>query len=332
MGDASIRGWHAAAWILVYSSSLIAVVLAALFGRRGKYPRARSLAFRSAYAVGAVSFVYIAVELGFFGDPMRPLARVVCAVTDGALIHAFALIAIALPAFARGLCEAGAQERRAGRKRSEAVADLAAAAIGLWFGVWNYLVDDPSVTGLLRAAVVSPLFLVILALVGSLGYSAYRVFASPAPGALGIAARILAAIALAFFVTFLGLELAPQFLASSSSPEYFFLAGFFFVLSCGISALLLPEAARASRPAAEAGRPGASEAGLSRAALAAGLSPREAEVAVLLADGITYKDIADRLFISLSTVQTHVNRIYSKTRCRNKVELALFLRIEPDPS
>lgn len=53
-----------------------------------------------------------------------------------------------------------------------------------------------------------------------------------------------------------------------------------------------------------------------------GLSKRESEVAVLLARGCAYKDIAAELFISMSTTQTHVGRIYSKLGINNKTELS----------
>ena len=56
------------------------------------------------------------------------------------------------------------------------------------------------------------------------------------------------------------------------------------------------------------------------------LSPREREVAALLAAGSTYRDIADRLFISLATVKTHVDRIYKKTGAANKTELSFMAR------
>ena len=57
-----------------------------------------------------------------------------------------------------------------------------------------------------------------------------------------------------------------------------------------------------------------------------GLSAREAEVARLLLAGLRYKEIGARLYISLSTVKTHVERIYRKTGARNKMELARKLR------
>ena len=58
----------------------------------------------------------------------------------------------------------------------------------------------------------------------------------------------------------------------------------------------------------------------------AGLTPREQEIAVLLAQGLSYKEISSRLFISLSTMQTHVGRIYGKTGVNSKTELSVRLK------
>jgi DNA-binding CsgD family transcriptional regulator len=57
-----------------------------------------------------------------------------------------------------------------------------------------------------------------------------------------------------------------------------------------------------------------------------GLSPREREVAALLTEGMRYEEIAERLFISVTTVKTHVHRLYEKADCRNRMELANRLR------
>ncbi len=53
------------------------------------------------------------------------------------------------------------------------------------------------------------------------------------------------------------------------------------------------------------------------------LSPRETEVAVLAANGYTALNIAARLGIAESTVQSHMKRIYRKLDVRTRVELAL---------
>ncbi|SDM83693.1 helix-turn-helix domain-containing protein [Pedobacter antarcticus] len=56
------------------------------------------------------------------------------------------------------------------------------------------------------------------------------------------------------------------------------------------------------------------------------LSPREIEVAALIADGLKYKEVADRLFIQERTVTTHVQKMFLKTGARNKVELVNLLK------
>lgn len=44
----------------------------------------------------------------------------------------------------------------------------------------------------------------------------------------------------------------------------------------------------------------------------ADLSDREKEVLLNIALGYTNKEIADRLFVSVNTIKTHINNIYSK--------------------
>lgn len=56
-----------------------------------------------------------------------------------------------------------------------------------------------------------------------------------------------------------------------------------------------------------------------------GLSKRETEVALLLSAGKAYKEISAGLFISMSTTQTHVGRIYTKLGINNKTELSNLL-------
>jgi LuxR family maltose regulon positive regulatory protein len=55
----------------------------------------------------------------------------------------------------------------------------------------------------------------------------------------------------------------------------------------------------------------------------ADLSPREIEVFALLAQGLTNRDIAARLFISEFTVKVHVRRIFQKTGARSRAEAAV---------
>jgi LuxR family maltose regulon positive regulatory protein len=50
------------------------------------------------------------------------------------------------------------------------------------------------------------------------------------------------------------------------------------------------------------------------------LSPREIEVLKTLIDGLSNKEIGEKLFISVSTVKTHIINIYSKLGVKNRVE------------
>jgi len=58
----------------------------------------------------------------------------------------------------------------------------------------------------------------------------------------------------------------------------------------------------------------------------AGLTNREMEVCSLVRDGITDRDIAERLFISLDTAKNHVKHIHQKLGVRSRGELVALLR------
>ena len=53
-----------------------------------------------------------------------------------------------------------------------------------------------------------------------------------------------------------------------------------------------------------------------------GLSPREADVLALIAQGCTNREIAERLLISPNTAANHVRAILQKTGCANRAEAA----------
>lgn len=52
------------------------------------------------------------------------------------------------------------------------------------------------------------------------------------------------------------------------------------------------------------------------------LTPREAEVAALVAEGLTNREIATRLFISVRTAETHVDRVLGKLGFHTRAQLA----------
>jgi DNA-binding NarL/FixJ family response regulator len=55
-----------------------------------------------------------------------------------------------------------------------------------------------------------------------------------------------------------------------------------------------------------------------------GLTPREAEVLALIAEGLTNGEIADRLVVSAATVKTHVNHIFAKTGVRDRAQAVVY--------
>ena len=50
------------------------------------------------------------------------------------------------------------------------------------------------------------------------------------------------------------------------------------------------------------------------------LSSRENEILQLLAKGLLYKEIADQLATSVSTVRQHIHHIYEKLHVQNRTE------------
>ena len=66
---------------------------------------------------------------------------------------------------------------------------------------------------------------------------------------------------------------------------------------------------------------GARPQGVVRASTIVPLSDREREVATLAVQGITSKDIADRLYLSVRTVNNHLQRVYTKLGVTSRAEL-----------
>lgn len=56
------------------------------------------------------------------------------------------------------------------------------------------------------------------------------------------------------------------------------------------------------------------------------LTPREKDVAVLLKEGLTYKEIAIKLEITPRTVKAHAQHVYVKLQVKDRLSLALLLR------
>lgn len=65
---------------------------------------------------------------------------------------------------------------------------------------------------------------------------------------------------------------------------------------------------------------------------ALGLTPRELEILGLIADGLSTREMAERLFVSENTVKTHVSRVLDKLDARRRtqaVQRARDLRLIP---
>jgi DNA-binding NarL/FixJ family response regulator len=59
-----------------------------------------------------------------------------------------------------------------------------------------------------------------------------------------------------------------------------------------------------------------------RAAAAGGLTPSEQRVADLVASGLSNKEVAAQLFISVYTVEAHLSKVYAKLGVRSRTQLA----------
>ncbi|MEX1141676.1 MAG: response regulator transcription factor [Thermoleophilaceae bacterium] len=110
---------------------------------------------------------------------------------------------------------------------------------------------------------------------------------------------------------------ASGFLLKRTSPEL--LVAAIRTVADG-DALLSPSVTRrvlermATHPLADAGGSDASDE----------LTPREREVLVLIASGLTNHEIADELTIEESTVKTHVRRILAKLNLRDRIHAVVY--------
>ncbi|WP_089153943.1 AAA family ATPase [Micromonospora sp. NBS 11-29] len=93
---------------------------------------------------------------------------------------------------------------------------------------------------------------------------------------------------------------------------------------CGIP--VLRPATATGRPAT--GRPAVPDPGADSAVLLTGLSDAESRVAALAAQGHTNREIAERMFLTVSAIEQRLTRIYRKLDVNSRSELAARLRFE----
>lgn len=56
------------------------------------------------------------------------------------------------------------------------------------------------------------------------------------------------------------------------------------------------------------------------------ITEKQTEIIELIIRGLTYKEIAEKLFISPKTVDNHVQNIYKKLNINSKMQLSHFVR------
>jgi DNA-binding NarL/FixJ family response regulator len=96
-----------------------------------------------------------------------------------------------------------------------------------------------------------------------------------------------------------------------------------------------PAAAGPAGSAPGGSAPGGSAPGGSAPGLPDGLTEREGEVLALIAQGLSNAEIASQLFVSRSTVKTHINQIFAKTNSRDRAQAIVYAHnhglTPPDP-
>ena len=94
----------------------------------------------------------------------------------------------------------------------------------------------------------------------------------------------------------------------------------------------LPQNSETTPDAAAASDSTTSDTGLPaappRIAAQASLSRREQEVLELMAAGLSNQEIADRLFVSLSTVKTHSSSLFAKLDARRRTQAVQAARLQ----
>jgi two-component system NarL family response regulator len=92
--------------------------------------------------------------------------------------------------------------------------------------------------------------------------------------------------------------------------------------SPGLAARLLEEFARIGRPQGPPSSAGAAET--AEAVSRGELKPRQIEVLKLMAEGLSYKEIGARLFLSPRTIKYHMEEIMNRLHLENRAQVLAF--------
>lgn len=99
-------------------------------------------------------------------------------------------------------------------------------------------------------------------------------------------------------------------------------------LAAEVGARLIDSAGRGDGPAGAAAAPDAANAtGASALHLRfPTLTARETDVLALVGEGLNNREIADRLFVSVATVKTHINALFAKLAVRDRAQAIALVR------
>lgn len=267
----------------------------------------------------AASVLFLAVDyalgLVLFASPVSPLWRGLPGISVAARGDAFLLglkgmlqVGVLLTAPLAVGALLGRTLPRGARWAGSALALAALAtasclAVGLFPGAWGVLAAVSAIPGY---AAYAASFAMLLA---------YRKSARP-----GLPSGIVRAAVAAFAVT-VPVMLANDVLSFAGTGAFLLPtdAFAFFVLSGGVlvgTLLVLLGRRRTPGPV-----------DLDAFCREHGMSVREREVLVMLADGQRYKQIAGRLGISLDTVKSHASRVYRKSGASGRTDLLYRIRL-----
>ena len=96
------------------------------------------------------------------------------------------------------------------------------------------------------------------------------------------------------------------------------------ILDPSVQRQLLAAATGGSTSTPAAGTNGAAKSPGAEPEAADDLSPREADVLRLIAAGHSNREIAKKLFVGEATVKSHINRIFTKTGCRDRAQAVQY--------